>query len=324
MTGTAGAVRPVGYDVVCVGESMALLTPDPPRPLRAGGAMRLDVAGAESNVAMNLARLGLRVAWCSRVGADPLGELVTTRIGAAGVDVSLVEVDPTASTGVFFKDPGPHGTNVHYYRRGSAAAAMDRGVWGARSLLGSRLVHLTGITAALSEPCADLVMHTLTERPISGALCSFDVNYRPALWPVRTAGPRLARLAGHADIVLVGLDEAAILWGARNADEVRELLPGPRTLVVKDGGVGVTSYSPAGTVVEPAPAVEVVEPVGAGDAFAAGYLFGVVRGLPEEVRLRLGHLVAGSALRVVGDIGDLPPAAELVRAAQRVRSDTEV
>ncbi|MFG3690269.1 PfkB family carbohydrate kinase [Micromonospora sp. NPDC047740] len=75
---------------------------------------------------MNLAGLGLRVAWCSRVGADPLGELVTTRIGAAGVDVSLVEVDPTASTGVFFKDLGPHGTNVHYYRRGSAAAAMDR------------------------------------------------------------------------------------------------------------------------------------------------------------------------------------------------------
>jgi 2-dehydro-3-deoxygluconokinase len=318
MTVMAGLDRRAGYDVLCVGESMAVLTPDPPRPLREGGAMRLDAGGAESNVAMYLARLGLRVAWRSRVGADPLGELLTTRIGAAGVDVSLVEVDAQAPTGVYFKDPGPRGTTAHYYRRGSAAALMDRDVWGAQSLAGSRVVHLSGITAALSDSCRDMVTYALTERPISGALFSFDVNYRPALWPVRTAAPILARLAGHADIVLVGLDEAATLWGARNADEVRELLPGPRTLIVKDGGVAATAYGPAGTIAEPAPAVEVVEPVGAGDAFAAGYLYGVVRGLSEDVRLVLGHLVAGYALRAVGDIGDPPPADELLRAASRL------
>ncbi|MGI5521718.1 sugar kinase [Micromonospora sp. CA-259024] len=305
-----------GYDVVCVGESMALVVPDPPRPLCEGGTTRLDVAGAESNVAMNLAALGLRVAWQSRVGADPLGDLLTARIGATGVDVSLVEVDPIAPTGVFFKDPGPGGTTVHYYRRGSAAAAMDRSLWRTPELTGSTVLHLSGITAALSEACADLVSYALAERPVSGAMISFDVNFRPALWPVRTAGPVLAGLADQADLVLVGLDEAATLWGTRHPDEVRERLPGPGTLVVKDGSVGATSYGPGGSTFEPAPVVEVVEPVGAGDAFAAGYLYGLVRDLPERARLRLGHLVAAAALRAVGDLGELPPDT-LVQVATR-------
>jgi 2-dehydro-3-deoxygluconokinase len=299
----AGGVGPVSgaFDVVCVGESMALVTPDPPAPLEFGGPMRLEVAGAESTVACYLAMLGARAAWASRVGDDPLGRLLLHRIDSYGVDTSLVEVDAAAPTGVFFKDPGER-TTVYYYRAGSAASRLGPSL--VPSLSG--LVHLSGITPALSASCAALVEAVLE----SGATVSFDVNYRPALWPVAAAGPELARLAGRADIVFVGLDEAQALWGVRTPADVRALLPGPATVVVKDGAVGAHSDD---TFV-PALPVDVVEPVGAGDAFAAGYLYARLTGRAEADRLRLGHLVAGAALRVTGDVGDLPPTHELLGA----------
>jgi 2-dehydro-3-deoxygluconokinase len=306
----AGMTMAEAYDVVCVGESMALAAPDPPGPLRAARTLRLDVAGAESNVATYLALLGARVAWISRVGADPLGAMLLDRLAESGVDTRLVEVDPTAPTGVFFKDPGPDGTRVHYYRRGSAAACMGREVW---TKTHAQLAHLSGVTPALSDSCADLVAYGLESKP---ATMSFDVNFRPALWSPEEAAPVLADLADRADLVFVGLDEAETLWNTRTPEDVRAKLPRPATLVVKDGAIGATSFTTDGTCFVPAPAVTVVEPVGAGDAFAAGYLYGVLRGLAEPARLRLGHLVAGSALRAVGDIGVLPPADELLLKAE--------
>jgi 2-dehydro-3-deoxygluconokinase len=308
------------FDAVCIGETMALVTPDRARPLAAGGPARLDVAGAESTVASYLAQLGARAGWASRVGADPLGTLVRDRVAGFGVDTTLVEVDPAAPTGVFFKDPAPPGahigrTRVYYYRTGSAAAGLGPAVLDRPELAGCRLVHLTGITAALSTSCAALVTRALATRPVAGATYSFDVNFRPGLWPAAVAGPTLARLADQADLVFVGADEAEQLWQTRTPAEVRALLTGPDTVVVKDGGVGATSYHPAGVTYAPAVPVAVVEPVGAGDAFAAGYLAGWLRGLAEPVRLRLGHLVAGAALRVPGDVGTLPPADALIAAA---------
>jgi 2-dehydro-3-deoxygluconokinase len=302
------------FEVVCVGESMALVTPDPPRPLAQPGPARIDVAGAESTVACYLAGLGATVAWASRVGDDPLGQLLLNQVGGYGVETALVEVDPGAPTGVFFKDPGAR-TRVYYYRAGSAASRLGPELLDRPELAGARLIHLTGITPALSQSCTALVERALTDRPVSGARYSFDLNYRPALWSPEQAGPVLRALAARADTVFVGLDEAERLWGTRTADQVRELIPEPELLVVKDGPVGATSYGPAGITFVPSRAVEVAEPVGAGDAYAAGYLYGLLRDLPEQARLRLGHLVAAAALRVTGDVGPLPPVEELLSAA---------
>lgn len=281
--------------VACVGESMALVTPDPPTPLAAGGPMRLDVAGAESTVACYLAQLGVRAAWVSRVGADPLGELVVGRIAGHGVDTGAVAVDDAAPTGVFFKDPGAT-TRVFYYRAGSAASRLGPDT----DVPPAALTHLSGITPALSPSCAALVSHLLATRR-----CSFDVNFRPGLWPAAEAAPVLRAAASRAAVVFVGLDEAHLLWDVETPADVRALLPEPETLVVKDGGVGATSFHPGGATFVPAPVVEVVEPVGAGDAFAAGYLAGMLRGRPEAGRLSLGHRVAAAALRVTGDVASL-------------------
>ena len=287
-----------GFEVVCVGEAMALVTPDPPAPLSLGGPMRLDVAGAESTVACYLAMLGVRAAWAGRVGDDPLGVFVRDRVASYGVDTSLVTVDAGAPTGVFFKDPGER-TTVYDYRAGSAASRLGPDLLPALS----GVVHLSGITPVLSSSCADLVEQVLA----SPLTTSFDVNHRPGLWTAAVAAPVLRRLANRADVVFVGLDEAQTLWGVTTPGDVRALLPAPGVLVVKDGAAGAYSFGRSGPAFVPAPAVDVVEPVGAGDAYAAGYLYGLLHDLPEPDRLRLGHLVAGAALRVTGDVGELPP-----------------
>jgi 2-dehydro-3-deoxygluconokinase len=200
---------------------------------------------------------------------------------------------------------------VHYYREQSPATELAPDMLADPLLAGGRILHLSGITAALSECTGKMVATAVRERPDPTRLVSFDVNYRPKLWPVDVAAPVLAEIADQADVVFVGFDEAQKLWGCTTAADVRALLPRPATVVVKDGAVGAHGFGPDGEVFVPTPKVTVVEPVGAGDAFAAGYLAGVLAGDGEEGRLRLGHLVAAAALSVRSDHAHLPPASWL-------------
>ncbi|MFD8028614.1 sugar kinase [Streptomyces sp. NPDC059717] len=297
--------------VVCVGETMAALAPDPLGPLDGADLLRVDVAGAESNVALYLADHGIPARWVSAVGDDPFGRRVRARIAAGGVDVSGVRVDPERPTGLLLKDPGAQGTRVHYHRAGSAASALTPDVLDDPAFADAALVHLSGITPALSSGCRALVERAL--RPDRPWPVSFDVNHRPALWAGRSAADVLRPLADLADIVLVGLDEAQALWGEgiTDAEDVRDLLSSPRVLVVKDGDRAATAF--VGDAVHSVPAlkVRVAEPVGAGDAFAAGFLSGLLRRLPVDGALRLGHLTAASALGVAADHGPLPDPALL-------------
>lgn len=303
-------------DAVCVGETMAVLTS--PEALAEGARLRVGVGGAESNVAIALARLGHHVAWVSRVGDDPFGRIVTDAVARHGIDTHGVEVDPCLPTGLYVKDTAPGGAGVLYYRRGSAASAMSvADAERVRSVEG-RLVHLTGITPALSARAAALVEDLLGPGTGDDGLRSFDVNHRPALWPAREAGPTLLDLARRADVVFVGRDEAERLWGTLEAADVRAVLPEVPTLVVKDAEHGATCFEGEETVFVPAPWVDVVEAVGAGDAFAAGYLSGLLDGLPMEARLSLGHVVAGAVLRSRGDALEALP--ERVTRIRKSRS----
>ncbi|WP_372461582.1 sugar kinase [Actinacidiphila acidipaludis] len=283
---------------------MAALVPDPVGPLAVAAGLGLAVAGAESNVAMYLADHGVPVRWVSAVGADPFGTRVLAEVGGRGVDVTGVRTDPDRPTGLLVKDPGPDGTRVHYYRRGSAASALGPELLAGPAVHGAVLLHLTGITAALSPSCRRLL-----EEALAGPVpVSFDVNHRTALWPDGSAPAVLRDLADRADVVFVGLDEAQALWGSGvgTPADVRALLPGPGLLVVKDGARAATAFHGPAVCAVPAPRVEVVEPVGAGDAFAAGFLAALHRGEPLPRALRLAHLTAAAALRVPADHGPLP------------------
>jgi 2-dehydro-3-deoxygluconokinase len=297
---------PEGYlvDAVCVGETMLLLVPDPPRPPDHADTFRREIGGAESNVAIHLARLGRRVAWQSALGDDPFGRYVRARIAGEQVDCDGVRVVPGRPTGLYVKELGSSGTTVAYYRSGSAACTLSPedlpSVWRQRP----RVVHTTGITAALSTQSRTLVAGLLDDAP-PGVLRSFDVNYRPRLHG-QQCGEMLRDLARCADVVFCGLDEAQALWGVHGADDVRDLLPGVGTVVVKQGADGATAFQGRRCWHQPAPPVHVVEPVGAGDAFAAGVLDGLLdsAGLPEC--LARGARLAGQTLQVHGD---LPPRA---------------
>ncbi|WP_405007559.1 sugar kinase [Kitasatospora purpeofusca] len=305
---------------VCVGESMAVLLPDRAGPLESVENFRLSVGGAESNVAGALTALGVPSAWISRVGDDGFGRRLLGELTARGVDVSAVAVDPHRPTGVYLKevggttgdrhDLGPGRSRLHYHRRGSAAAALSPELLedptAARLLAGARLLHLSGITAALSDDCLALLRALLAERR-SGRLVSFDLNWRPALWRDRDRSV-LPSLLDAADLLLLGADEAEAAFGTGEPHALRRLFPSPATVVVKDEARLVTAIGRDGTTVsEPALTVEVVEATGAGDAFAAGYLAGTVRGLDQRRRLRLGHLSAACALTTHGDQAELPP-----------------
>ena len=292
---------------------MALVAPALAEPLEFAVDFHVDPGGAEANVASHLAALGRRTAWAGAVGDDALGRRIVTRIAERGVDTRWVETDPGAPTGVYFKDPGQ---GVTYYRNGSAASRLGPDFVAGLPLAGTRVVHLSGITPALSASCDALVDALIDAARAAAACVSFDVNHRPALWSsTDAAARRLLELAARADVVFVGRDEAEVLWGTATADDVRAVLPEPAHLVVKDGAVGATEFGTHGTAHAPALRVELVEAVGAGDAFAAGWLGAWLAGSGEHgsaeadpgaaavQRLRAGH---ERAVLVLADTADFP------------------
>lgn len=296
-------------DVLGVGEAMVQLGPAGGRALEQARSLEMSIGGAEANVVVALARRGHRTAWASVVGDDPFGRRIVHEVGTAGVDVGLVELGP-GRTGVYFKDPHVDGSAVYYYRAGSAASRADAALarrWSAG--VTTRIVHVSGITPLLSRDAASLVDAIVRERCFGDAIVSFDVNLRAQL-AGGDAADVLRGLALASDIVFVGLDEAHRLWDAATADEVRELLGAPGTLVVKDGSREAVSFDADRRTAVPAPSVEVVEPTGAGDAFAAGWLSAFLDGEPPEARLARGHESAGEALRTRADIPGLVAAEE--------------
>ncbi|MEU5319466.1 PfkB family carbohydrate kinase [Streptomyces sp. NPDC021056] len=232
-------------DVVALGESMVTFLPTRPGRLADVPSFERGIGGAESNLACGLAAAGHSVRWVSRVGADGFGDHLVATIGSYGVDVSAVRRDPARPTGVYFRTAGDRGTDAHevaYYRAGSAASAMSAENVDLDAVRAGRVLHLTGITAALSGGCVDL-LRELTAPGEGRPLISFDVNHRPDLWRDAEGAGVVLELARRVDVVFVGEDEAEETWGVTGGPSaVRELLPEPGVLVVKQGGRGATAF----------------------------------------------------------------------------------
>lgn len=320
VTGTGNA--PDVVDVVALGESMVTFLPSRPGRLADVPAFDRGIGGAESNVACVLAAAGHTTRWISRVGADGFGDHLVEAIGGYGVDVSHVRRDPARPTGVYFRTAGDRATDAHevaYYRAGSAASAMSLADTDLDAVHAARILHLSGITPALSADCLALMRALTAPRP-DRPLISFDVNHRPGLWHGDHRPEVLLELARSSDVVFVGDDEAREAWGLHGARAVREALPEPEIVVVKQGKGGAVAFDKDtdGLVREDATGtatfvralnVDVIAAVGAGDAFAAGFLSATLRGLPVRDRLRHGHLMAAAALTTPGDLAPPPPRA---------------
>jgi 2-dehydro-3-deoxygluconokinase len=285
-------------DLLAVGETMAMVAPMSGESIGDADTFRVDAGGAESNVAAHVAALGHRAGWFSRLGDDALGRRIRRQLSARGIDLTGVITDNEHPTGLYVKDPG---NGVVYYRAGSAASYFEPGDAAQIPLEGVRVLHVSGITAVISET-AHRFLQALMERASGlGVLVSFDVNYRPSLWAVDAAAPVLDALARRADVVFVGHDEAETLWATASPAAVRTRFSEVPELVIKDAERGATTFDAAGETFEPSEVVEVVDVVGAGDAFAGGYLAAVLSGLPVNQRLRAGHQRAALTLQTTGD-----------------------
>jgi sugar/nucleoside kinase (ribokinase family) len=312
------SAMPDTLDVLSMGETMALLVAQEPGPLDEVQSFSKRIAGADTNVAIGLARLGFKVGWVSRVGADSFGSYVRKTIEAEGVDTSQVEVDPQRSTGFMLKSRSLDGSDpaIDYYRRGSAASQLGVAHLKTDYALRARHVHATGITPALSPAARELVAHAMQTLRAAGRSVSFDPNLRPSLWPdTATMRDTLNDLARHADWVLPGIDEGRLLTGQTTAADIAAwyLDRGARAVVIKQGAEGAYFRTASGEHGQ-VPGVSVpvvVDTVGAGDAFAVGVISAQLEGLGWPQAVRRANWIASRALQVVGDMEGLPTRAEL-------------
>lgn len=297
--------------VLCVGETMVQVTPLRGHGITNDTEFHLVAGGAESNVASLVAQLSHSATWLGAVGDDPFGSLIESSLTAYGVDVSRVKRDKNHKTGVYFKDLSGGKTTVYYYRDSSAASHLGPSIL--ETVSGERwdLIHMSGVTPALSDSCNQLVDSVLRKRFFGDATVSFDINYRRSLWPVELARESLKAHANQADIVFVGLDEARELWGLETAQAVRDFLCEPAFVIIKDSDLDATEFDGSRATKEPALSVDVVEKVGAGDAFAAGWLSGFLSLRTSSERLKLGHLMAAEVLKTTTDCVALPSATSI-------------
>lgn len=302
-------------DVVTFGETMAALRAH--GALRLGGSLGLSVAGAESNVAIGLARLGHRVRWAGRVGADELGALVLRTLRAEGIDITHAVTDDTGRpTGLLLTEPRLGTlTRVSYYRAGSAGSAVSPADVLPALASGSRILHLTGITPALGPSAAEATLAAARAARDLGITVCLDVNYRSRLWTGDRARTALRPMLACTDLLIASEDELPLVLEQPGADEseaVHSLLAaGVDEVVVKRGARGATTFTADGTTDCAARQVDAVDLVGAGDAFVAGYLSGLLDGADIPARLHRAVTTAAFAVATRGDWEGLPTQDEL-------------
>jgi len=296
-------------DVVTMGETMIQMTPRQTGLMRHAHTFERHVGGAESNVAIGLARLGHEVGWISRVGRDEFGACVQSTIRGEGVDTSQVVRDDAAPTGVYFKEQRrvDH-TRVYYYREGSAASRLAPSDLDPEYVGQADVLHLTGITPALSDRCREATWEALRIADERGVAVSFDPNVRRKLWSEEEARSTLREMLPHVHFVLTGEGEATLLTGEDDPEAAARALRrlGPSQVVVRLGADGALGLGPEGVERQDAIEVDPVDVVGAGDAFTAGYLSGRLRGESVEQSLRIGNVAGGLATTVQGDCEGLP------------------
>jgi len=308
-------------DVITFGEAMMLLVADRAGPLEQAETFYKRTAGAETNVAIGLARLGLKVGWGSRLGTDSMGRYLLAAMKKEGIDCSHVVCDATQKTGFQFKGQVSDGSDppVEYHRKGSAASYMCVDDIDESWLLSARHLHATGVFAAISAATLPAARKSMDLMRAAGRSVSFDPNLRPTLWD----SPGLMReaindLATRADWVLPGLEEGRFLTGEATAEGIARFYRerGAQLVVVKLGADGAWFDSAtAGSGHAPGFAVaEVIDTVGAGDGFAVGVISALLGGLGVAEAVRRGAWIGARAVQVLGDSEGLPTREELTAA----------
>ncbi|WP_305782422.1 sugar kinase [Symbioplanes lichenis] len=290
------------------GETMGLVGADGIGRLEHARAVTFGIGGTESNVAVGVARLGGPATWIGRAGPDATGDLIEYRLRAEGVDAVVLR--DTAFTGLMVKHRRTAGLlHVDYHRAGSAGSRLSPADIPPDLVRTAALLHVTGITPALSATARATVFQAVETARDAGVPVSFDFNYRAKLWSRFDAAPVLRDLAARADIVFAGPDEAALVVEGSPTSALAAI--GPREVIVKDGAHGCTALIDGEPHTVAALPVTVVDPVGAGDAFVAGYLADRLAGATPRQRLTTAIAAGAWAVTVPGDCENLATRADL-------------
>jgi len=301
-------------DILTVGESLGLVVMEDIGPLATADRARLRFGGAESNVAIAATRLGATVAWVSRLGTDGLGDKIERTLRGEGVEVR-VRRDPHRATGLMIKERRTStSTQVHYYRSSSAASALEPEDIPNEWVQNARLVHVTGITSALSPSARETVRSVMQCAHEVGVAVSLDLNYRSGLWSTAEASAEYITLLPFVDLLFGGLDELQLVGSHIDSAAATGYLRdqfGVDQVIVKEGALGATVVSAHGIQTCPAYTVQVDDTVGAGDAFVAGYLTAWLQGQSIDQCLDRGTRAGALACTVPGDWEGAPLLSEL-------------
>ncbi len=307
-------------DVVTFGEAMMLLVADQPGPLEQVQAFHKRTAGAETNVAIGLARLGLKVGWASRLGADSMGRYLLAEMQREGIDCSHVVSDPAQRTAMQFKGRVSDGSDppIEYHRKGSAASQMQVSDIDEPWLRGARHLHSTGVFAAISENCYQVARTTMASMREAGKTVSFDPNLRPTLWAsTERMREGINALAFNADWVFPGIEEGRLLTGLQTPEAIAGFYRdhGAKLVAIKLGADG--AYFDSGDqqgYVSGFPVEKVIDTVGAGDGFAVGVISALLEQRPLRKAVERGSWIGARAVQVLGDTEGLPTRRELEQA----------
>ena len=297
-------------EAILFGEPMAMFVAETEGPLEAVERFTKLLAGAEVNVAIGLQRLGHTVTYATRLGKDPFGTYIEKKLQQEHIYTQVV-YDAEHFTGHQLKSRVSRGDpEIYYFRKNSAASHFSEEDAERIPLSGAKVLHVTGIPAALSQSCRNAT-YRLIERAREHGLCvTFDPNLRPALWESKRAMIRtINHLASLADVVLPGVAEGEILMGSADPEEIavfyRRL--GARMVFVKEGEKGAYVSTPELCAhVKGVPAEAVVDTVGAGDGFAVGILSGWMEGLPLLQMVARANAIGAMQVAVKGDNEGLP------------------
>lgn len=312
---TAAPVR-----ISTLGEAMLRLSVEGGHRLEDASAYEVHVAGAEANVAFALARVGIPVGWTSILPRNPLGRRVASTLAAGGVDISTVRWVDEGRLGTYFVEfsPSPRPTQVVYDRADSATAKATVSDFDWERVLDATAFHISGITLSLSESAGAVGRHAVAEARRRGLFVSYDVNYRRLLWSPKEAADALVEIAPKVNLLTCRALDAEQLFGMEGTME--ELATGLRKqlgvdqVVVTNGAMGAAGASSDGTYAEPAYDVQVIDRIGAGDAFAAGVLWGLLTEDSLQAGLERGAAMAALKMTLRGDLYRL--GAEQVHALQ--------
>ncbi|PLS03656.1 sugar kinase [Neobacillus cucumis] len=298
-------------DVVTFGEAMTMFIANQPGPLHEVSQFTRELAGAETNVAIGLARLGLSAGWASKLGNDVFGKFIMDRLKNENVNIDHVWIDDKYPTGFQLKSKVLEGDpEVQYFRKGSAASHLNVADFNEAYFLAAKHLHMTGIPLAISEEAREFAYHALAFMKKNGRTISFDTNLRPSLWSSQEEMIKhINQAAFQADYVLPGVSEGEILTGFKDPRDIAAfyLDQGVKLVVIKLGSAGAfyKTASEEGTV-QGFKVEKIIDTVGAGDGFAVGVISGLLDRLTIKEAVIRGNAIGSLAVQAPGDNDGYP------------------